>query len=719
MNAAAPGILAASRRRTLARLRAVIVLALAVPLIALCAVATYLYHQAFDDARRELNTVSDIAHEHALKLLETNEMLLARMLDLLGNASDAELLSRGAEIHERLKEMARDLPQVQGLFVNGADARSLGTSRVYPPPRQIDYSDRDWYHAHREGKVHAFVSERLVSRATGEPFFDLSRRRNFADGSFGGTVNVSLRPQYLIAFYEQFATSPGMRVALLRADGHVLARAPERLGQDLVLDAQDALVRRIAAGSAGGFMERTDSPDGARRLVSYRRVGDYPLYVAAGMDRREVLARWASGVALLSLFVLPLAISLAWMAWVGLKRTREELDAVQRLEEETARRQRTELALAHSQKLEAIGRVTGGVAHDFNNLLMIVMTNVHLLRRLFPQAGESAQLGAIDRALASGTKLTRQLLAFSRRQALRPERVVLQERLPSLLTLLRSVLGGSIELEGRVAPDAGAIHVDVAELELALINLALNAKDAMERGGRMEVLVRNAAPGEPHGLAGQFVVIEVTDTGSGIDPAHLPRVLEPFFTTKPIGKGSGLGLSQVQALSESAEGRVEIAPRPGGGTRVRMYFRRSLAALDAPVEADLADSGEELRSRVLLVEDNDAVAQASAALLAGFGCRVERVASARAALAALERTAFDVVLSDIEMPGDLDGVELAAMLARRDPPLPVVLITGYAGRLEQARTLGLEVLPKPCSAAMLRDALRRAGAKAAPTGAPA
>jgi CheY-like chemotaxis protein len=269
------------------------------------------------------------------------------------------------------------------------------------------------------------------------------------------------------------------------------------------------------------------------------------------------------------------------------------------------------------------------------------------------------------------------------------------------------VLPGSIELAGSVAPHTGAIFVDAAALELALINLALNARDAMEGTGRVEVSARNAMPAELADRAAEFVVIEVTDTGRGIDPAIVERVLEPFFTTKPAGQGSGLGLSQVQALCQSAGGLVRIDARPGGGTLVRLYFERSLAAAEASALATTPASAEALRCTLLLVEDNDGVARAMAALLESLGCNVKRVASATAALEAIDQAAFDMVLTDVEMPGGLDGIELASTLAQRKPPLPVVLITGYAARLEQARSQGLEVLPKPCSPAMLREAIAR------------
>ena len=703
---------AASRPPALARLRAVIALAILLPTAAFVVVASYLYHEEFRDARLRLDRGARIAQEHALKLLETNEMLLQRMLDLLGDAPDTDVLARSEEIHLRLQQMAADLPQVQGLFMHGADGRSLGNSRVHPPPRQIDYSDREWYRVHRSGAPAVFVTEALVSRSTGEPAFDMSRRRSFADGTFAGSVHVSLRPGYLTDFYRDLAAaSPGLRTYVMRSDGSVLARWPGNPADPVKLGADTALMRKLAAGAVSGEDEGASPFDGVDRLRSFRSLVKYPVVVVTAIDRDLVVDEWRRRCLLLALFVFPTTFGFAWMAWLALARTREELDALQRLDDERARRQRVELALMQSQKLEAMGRLTGGVAHDFNNLLMVVNSNLYLHRRLRPEVADSTQLAAIERAVGSGAKLTRQLLAFARKQALLPERIVLQERLPALLDLLRPLLGSSIVLSCEVSADTGPIEVDAAELELALINLAVNAKDAMRGSGRLDIFARNAVATDPTPAGGAFVVLEVLDDGPGFEPKAIGHAFEPFFTTKPLGQGTGLGLSQVQALCHSAGGAAQIDARPGGGARVRLYFKRSGAPEDtARTERRVS---HDLHCSLLLVEDNDAVAQVTRELLVSMGCKVQRVDGGDAALRYLDEHAgeVDAVLSDIEMPGAIDGIALASQLLQREPPVPVVLMTGYAVRLEQAVRQQLDVLPKPCSPSMLAEAINRAVAR--------
>jgi signal transduction histidine kinase/ActR/RegA family two-component response regulator len=702
-----------TRERALARLRAVIALALLLPVLAVTATAAWLYRQESEAAELRLDRAARIAREHALKVFETNEMLLQRMLDLLGDADEAALLQRGAELHERLKRMADGLPQVQGLYTHSADGRALANSRVYPPPRHLDYSDREWFAAHRAGTGGLFVTEQLVSRATGEPFFDMSRRRERGeDGAFAGTVNVSLRPEYLTRFYEELAKAdPGLRMAVLRDDGRLIARWPPDVAPGFRLRPDDPLMLQVVAGQRIGTSRAASPFDGVDRLRVFQRLDPYPLVVIAAIDHTIVTAAWRRQVMLLALFTFPPALGFAAMAWLALRRTREEFDALRRLDGETVRRQRAELALLQSQKLEAMGRLTGGVAHDFNNLLMVVSSNLHLHRRLAPEQAGSAQLAAIERAVGSGAKLTRQLLAFTRRQALLPERVRLQERLPALLDLLRPVLGRSIELVGSVAPGTAPIEVDPAELELALINLAVNAKDAMPDGGRLTVNARNAAPGELAGLTGDFVVVEVADEGTGIEPGVVDRVFEPFFTTKPVGEGTGLGLSQVQALCQSGGGAARVRSEVGTGTRVSMFLRRSARPVETEAAPRSAGTLRELRGRVLLVEDNDAVAHSTAELLAAMGCNVQRVVNGVAALELLDDAAraVDIVLSDIEMPGGVDGIALATRLRERG--MPVILMTGYAGRIEQAQRERLDVLPKPCPPDVLADAIQRALAR--------
>lgn len=565
--------ISSSRKRALQRLRGVFVAAVLLPVAGFVAVASYLYGQEFANAGLRLKGEVRIAEEQALKLFESNEMLLQRMLDLTRDQTDDQLLLKGTELHEELKRMAAGLPQVQALMVRGADARALANSRIYPPPRLLDYSDQAWYAAALSGSGPAvYVTGQNISRATGEAFFDMSRRRTLSDGRFAGTVHVSLRPQYLSDFYAELAKSePGLSVFIARLDGRMLVRWPDDSARSLQMPAGDPLLA-VFANWAKQPLPPAPPGGSAASLIGYRKLGAYPLFVVASINRSAVVAAWWDDMRPLALLVLPTALGFAWMAGLALRRTRQEFEVASRLEHEEERRRQAEIALAHGQKLEALGRITSGVAHDFNNILMVMMNNLALHKHKNEAFAKDAELLAIGRAVDAGTKLTRQLLAFSRTQPMRPRIIDINALLTGMVEFVRPLMGAAVELTVVVADDTAPIEVDPDELELGFINLTVNAKHAMPRGGRIEVSVRNASDGECPNARGPFVLIEVADNGSGIPPEIVNRVFEPFFTTKPLGSGTGLGLSQVRAMCESAGGFAVIEPRAGGGTRVCMFF---------------------------------------------------------------------------------------------------------------------------------------------------
>jgi PAS domain S-box-containing protein len=369
--------------------------------------------------------------------------------------------------------------------------------------------------------------------------------------------------------------------------------------------------------------------------------------------------------------------------------------------------QQAEDALRQSLKLEAMGQLTGGVAHDFNNLLAVVSNNVYLHQRISPACEHSPQLAAISRAADTGARLTRQLLAFARRQPIRPEAVRLQEELAELRPVLQTTLGRSIDVRLEVDADTPAIKVDRSELELAIINLAVNARDAMPDGGVLGIRAR--ALREADDTATQ-VLIEVSDTGQGIPAELLPRVLEPFFTTKEPGRGTGLGLSQVYGFATQAGGRVDIASRPGVLTTVSLIMPATEEPRPVDAVAQAAAEGP-LAARVLVVEDNPEVGATTRELLEAAGCTVLHLTTgeqARDYLASHGPDGVDLVFSDIVMPGRLSGVALARWIEGEGPKLPVLLATGYSTEMNAASRQGFTVLQKPVAPDALIDAVRAA-----------
>ena len=363
--------------------------------------------------------------------------------------------------------------------------------------------------------------------------------------------------------------------------------------------------------------------------------------------------------------------------------------------------------LAQAQKMEAIGQLTGGVAHDFNNLLMVVGGQAQLLRkRLGDDPRALKAIESIEMSTRRGQDLTRQLLAFARRQRLNPLVLSLAERAANLRELLDASVGGIIDLQIDIPETIWPVEVDPGELELALLNLAVNARDAMPNGGALTVSARNARLNrgeiDPE-LEGEFVALTVRDTGQGIPPDILPRVFEPFFTTKEVNRGTGLGLSQVYGFLQQSGGRATVTSELGAGTSFTLYLPRTGKA--AGVVGVAIEVHAPQGARVLVVEDNPDVAEVAAALLEQLGSRPQVVSSAAAALRALQTgDRPDVVFSDIVMAGEMDGLALARHVRAQWPDLPILLTSGYSQNAENVAK-EFTVLPKPYALSDLSRAL--------------
>ena len=385
-------------------------------------------------------------------------------------------------------------------------------------------------------------------------------------------------------------------------------------------------------------------------------------------------------------------------------------------------RRRGEEALRQSQKMEAVGQLTGGVAHDFNNLLTIIRSATDFLRRReLPEERRRRYIDAISETVERASKLTGQLLAFARRQPLKPQVFNVGTQVEAVAQLVRPLVGGRIRIDVEISDSNCFAIADIAQFETALINLAVNGRDAMDGEGRLTVAVRKAHAIPPLRAQpprnGEFVAVTVADTGAGIAPELLETIFEPFFTTKEVGKGTGLGLSQAFGFAKQSDGDIEVASAPGQGATFTIYLPQAVAPVDA-IEAAAGGREPAARGRgyrVLVVEDNDDVGQFSTELLEDLGYTVRRVASADAALAILAEDEFsaDLVFSDVIMPG-MNGVELAGLIRERYPGLPVVLTSGYSNVLAESAHQGFELIQKPYSVELLSRILRKAISEARP-----
>ncbi|MGE4241183.1 ATP-binding protein [Ramlibacter sp.] len=709
--AAAPSLPAPERgmARGLWTLRLFIVLCVAVALLLFGAFAVYRWQQMLEEAEVRLVRSLSIAHEHALRVLDTNEILARHVLDLVRDDDDARLLQRQDALHLQLVELARNKPQVESIWVTDAQGGTVATNRFAKPPEGRNVADRPYFQWHRDKKGGVFVSAAMKGTAPGDRFFNLSRGRYRADGSFAGVVSVGLHAGYFTRFHEELAADePGLAITVFRNDGEVYSRWPPLPGAPERMSPRGEVLSRVIAGETSGVVRSVSSLDGQKRVIFFRKLGDYPVYIGTGRELSAIRTEFLRELGRVAAIAALPALGLLWAAWLALRRTREALDAAHRLHEESQARRQIEEALLQSQKMEALGRLTGGVVHDFNNALMVISGNLHLLRLAQP-APPAKFTDAIGRAVESATKLTRQLLAFSRRQALAPETFSLQERLPPMRDLLAPTLGSKIPVEIAIAPDTAPIHVDPAEFELALINLAVNARDAMEAGGQLTITARNAPD------AAGWVWVEAIDTGQGMDPATAAKAFDPFFTTKPLGKGTGLGLSQVHALCKRAGGDASLESRPGAGTTVRMKFPASTGPVAPSAAPDSLPA--KIDARVLLVEDNAEVAAVIVPVLKRLGCHVVHRESADAAVDWLSKYAdeVDVLLTDVVMPGERDGLALAREVSAQHPRIRILVMTGYAEQIDAISRLGFGVLPKPFAPRSLAEAMERVLASPAGT----
>ncbi len=705
-------------------LRRLLIAGIAVPALLLLLGGWLAWRNHQDAAVAYLRQTAEIVTEHAVRVFETHRLVASNVDAILAGRDRAAVLADEPELNAQLHALVRSLPQVQDIWVLGPDGRAWLSANVFPMPG-LNLADRDYFRRARdEPGIH--VSEILRGRAQNVTFFQLSSARRTADGGFGGVVAVSVQPGYFTGFFARLSRPDGAAGLtggrLIREDGAILARYPGGNTPGARVPPDSPFYAALRDRPETASYVAAAPHDGQRRLTLLRRLPELPVYAAVSIPVADVWLRWARDMVTYLALGAPGVLALIAMTLVALRRTRAQAAAELARQEEAERRASAERALARAHRLDSLGQLTGGVAHDFNNLLQAVSGGAILIERRAERPEEVRRLaGSIRHAADRGGRLTRQLLAFARRQPLAPEAIEPATLLRGLRELLERTLRGDIRLVIEVPEDAWPLVADVAELEVALLNLAVNARDAMPGGGTISVSVRNlhlAAGGDPDGLEGDFVELAVADEGTGMPPEVLAKAFEPFFTTKAQGGGTGLGLAQVYGFARQSAGTARIETRLGYGTTVRLLLPRASGAAPqppqprAPAEMPVA-SGPALR--VLVVEDDPAVGQLACEMLQQLGHSAIRVESAEAALGALaDGRAVELLLTDVMMPGGMDGITLAAEARRRRPELPVLLSSGYAGAPSRVAAAGFPMLRKPFSLEELATAIARVGKTATP-----
>ncbi|WP_022720852.1 hybrid sensor histidine kinase/response regulator [Rhodopseudomonas sp. B29] len=692
-----------AQRDSLRLLRAILVASVVLPL-GLFSYAGWLAYQTNQaNAERQIEKSRDIVTEHALKTFEVVERSLAEIGEVVRDMPDDQISADEKVLHDRLKRLADGSEQIKSLWIFDRSGRTLVNSLFFPSPPG-EFADRDYFAAHLNGDIGTYIGRVLEPRRpySGAPFFGVSRRRTAADGSFDGIIQASVLPDYFDGFYAKIGRESGSYAALIRDDGAVLARVPRAAAKEVKGDG--AVGQAIRDGRTEGSFTSVSRIDGIERRVSYRKLPGLPLYVFAGLETSAIRAAWLKQLGAYLLVGLPATAALIAIVLLAMTRT-------QKFYEEAARRQAAENALKQSQRLESLGRLTGGVAHDFNNLLMVVGGSVQKLRRRHNDLQDRRSFDMIDSAVAKGTALTRQLLSFSRRHNVAAKPLDLGEALTKFADVLRQSVRSDIAIEIETPLKPVVVLIDANEFEIALLNLALNARDAMPDGGRITIAIRTETLKNfgPRKLTGDYAVLSFADTGVGIPEDIRDRIFEPFFTTKSVDRGTGLGLSQIYGFVQQSNGAITVESELGKGSRFELYLPRSAADV---VRDDAALKLPELHvpssSTLLLVEDHPDVAAVAADYAEQCGFNVVRATSAEAAVEILnKRRDIDLVFSDIVMPG-MSGLELARLIREHHAETPVVLASGYSEGTATALREGFPLLQKPYTLEALRASLAQA-----------
>jgi signal transduction histidine kinase/ActR/RegA family two-component response regulator len=662
-------------------------------LLALAALLPIILFAAFSAAqslRQQRDALERDLQAHAQRLSQQVDREIEAQLGLVRSLARLPLFDEPVD-PQRFAETAQRIQAVQPLWrlltVIDRQGIRLADSLGSPPQPVVEPASLPRVFATGEATIGD-----VATGPGGVPALPV-RAPIVRDGEIRYVLTAAIRTDSISDLLLQTQLPAEWIAAVLDREGRIVARSrgsPGLVGGRASEAAQAALRR----GGEGLYSGR--SLEGIETVATYHVSPATGWSIHVGLPRekfeaplqRSALLSAAGGGASLALAAL--------FGWLLLRETRA--------------RRRKRLAFEQAQRMESLGRLTGGIAHDFNNLLTVVLGNLEIIELRHRGAGLERPVQAIRRAADRGAQLTRELLAFARSGNAQPSLVDINERVRGFLGMLRQSLPQEVTIDLDLQDHLPLISVDPVHLDLALLNIAVNARDAMPGGGTLRIATSRAAlPGRPGSSA---LMLAMSDTGLGVPEEVLPHVFEPFFTTKEMGKGTGLGLTQVYGFAHHAGGSVEIASKVGRGTIVTLYLPAAAASLgDAPdsfVDAEPQPGG----STLLLVDDNDEVRGVIADYLRESGYVVMEAAGGDAALAVIEDSPVDLLISDLVMPGALDGIGLAREAQRRRPDLKILLISGYSDSAAEARKLGLAILGKPFKLGDLADAIREAGGEA-------
>jgi signal transduction histidine kinase/CheY-like chemotaxis protein len=722
---------ASKRKSSIGALTAAAVLLLVIAAGSLGWAVWQLRADARRDAFEETGNLALVLAGQLSRFLQTIDVMLAETRDDVLNVESEDVSAwqrfvASQTMQEKLKAKLARLPQAFNIAVADANGQVLASTASWPAPA-ISIADRDYFRSAQERDALA-ISSPIRNRVNGEVTIVFARNLKAPKGEFIGIVYISVSRKYFEIIYDSIKSVRDLSFILASMNGTVLARYPQQnndvSGQRM--PANSAWYDAIAQG--GGSFVTPGVFGGQARLASTRPLQGFPLAVSVSTSVDVAFARWRTQAIVLglggSVFV---ACSIFLLLVAGREMSslaaseaslREKSES---LESSIAERAEMEKRLVQSQKLEAVGQLTGGIAHDFNNLLLVVIGNLDLLKDTMP-AG-SPELDLIESSLTAavtGSELSNSLLTFSRQHAFKLETIDTKAIVDDQVRLLKRAMGPRVTLDTRSSDDVFSITADTAQLRCALTNLVVNARDAMPDGGAITVRMYNTTQTKQDsaiadGLAaGDYAVLEVVDTGRGISSEHLSRIFDPFFTTKKVGEGTGLGLSMVYGFAKEMNGHIKVTSEVGKGTTFTLFFPRAaeLREVAAPALAPADDLVSARKHKtILVVDDDDLVRKSVITQINSLGySTIEASGPAEALEIIAGKEPFDLLFSDIVMPGPIDGVELAKLAREQRPGLKIMLTSGFPdlknGRSPADSYVQWQILKKPYRRSDLQHALQ-------------
>jgi signal transduction histidine kinase/CheY-like chemotaxis protein len=664
---------------TIRVLQRLIVVGLLLPFLLFAVAAWKDQETLLQTAEKDSVKIVALFREQVGNLFAGHQLLLdltfARVRDM-----DWETIRASKNLLNEIEEVDRSLDGVSEILLVDASGR-VGVTTIplranEPPPA----ADGPCFMAlSQNGNEHEHcISRPYLNPESGHFLFALSRRLE-KDGIFNGTLQVAVSADQLVGLWTA-ATDASDIVTMFGEDGTVLAQT-QPMSQPL--PGQIAIGKTLIGQIGGQETGTIEAPlllDGGNWITVYSKVANNPVYIALSRNKKAIMAAWYANLAIYGLITVSAAVGILAALGIALRQAKSERRSFSHWQAEIEQREKAQEQLRHSQRMEGLGKLTGGIAHDFNNLLTAIIGNICMAQEVAPGAKPQEYLSSAMRAGEKAVTLTQRLLAFARKQVLQPKSVDIPSLVEGMQSLLLQTVGQDVRVEVSSDIQPWPAHVDPNQIEMVILNLAVNARDAMPHGGSLSFTTTNHEFGPdlpPELTEGQYVLLTVSDTGVGMDEATLARAMEPFFSTREVGRGTGLGLSMMQGVVTQSGGTARMRSKLGHGTQVEIWLPRAhtdpMAAAIRKVHDDRQESG------VILVCDDDlAVLAFVCAALRAKGYEVLSTTSGRMAITMLdENEEIDLLLIDYTMP-EMNGEAVIRKVNISHPWLPILLMTGNA-----------------------------------------